>query len=220
MRRRHTPPEERAMTGQSRFAVPLRTLDRIEQVAAAALYIALVPRLWPSDFHAAPPATYLLLLSEGIVIVFLLLRRPTEAISIAPADWVVAAGGTLSVLLVGRMGAPLAPEIGAGAIFLGMAFHIGAKLSLRRSFGLVAANRGVRVSGLYAFVRHPMYAGYMLTHVGYLLAGPTMRNFLVYAVAWGFFIARIFAEERVLMRDEEYREFAKRVRFRLVPGVF
>ena len=56
----------------------------------------------------------------------------------------------------------------------GFVLQLSAKLTLRRSFGVVAANRGVKASGPYRLVRHPMYAGYALTHVGFLLAGPNL----------------------------------------------
>jgi len=65
-----------------------------------------------------------------------------------------------------------------------------------------------------------MYAGYMLTHIGFLLSNPTFHNFFVYIVTWTFHIMRIFAEERVLSQDPKYRTFQEKVHYRLVPGVF
>jgi protein-S-isoprenylcysteine O-methyltransferase Ste14 len=135
-------------------------------------------------------------------------------------DWAVAAGGTFAVLLVGKGGEPLHAPLGAFLILMGLVIHVGAKLSLRRSFGVVPANRGVKVGGFYQLVRHPMYAGYMLTHIGYLFVAPSVWNVAVYAGAWTFLIARIYAEERVLSADPEYQVFKSRVRYRLIPGVF
>ena len=97
--------------------------------------------------------------------------------------------------------------------------QIGAKLFLWRSFGIVAANRGIRVGGPYRLVRHPMYAGYFLTQLGFLLTNPTGWNLGVYAVAWTMQFGRIIAEERILMRDGEYQAFAAKVPHRLIPGV-
>lgn len=95
-----------------------------------------------------------------------------------------------------------------------------AKLTLLRSFSLVAANRAVKSNGLNAFVRQPTYAGHMLTHIGYLLASPSLWNFGVCVAVWAFLIARIVAEEDILDTDPEYREYTSRVRHRIVPGVF
>ena len=101
-----------------------------------------------------------------------------------------------------------------------MFIQISTKVALGVSFGLVAANRGVRVSGPYRFVRHPMYAGYVITHVGLCSAMPSAINALLYVCALSLQIVRIKREERVLMQDQQYRDFSARVRYRLLPGVF
>jgi protein-S-isoprenylcysteine O-methyltransferase Ste14 len=87
---------------------------------------------------------------------------------------------------------------------VGLCLNTAAKLTLRRSFGVVAANRGVKVSGPYRLIRHPMYAGYALTQIGFLLSGPTLWNFTIYALAFSIQIARIRAEERILNNDPAY----------------
>jgi protein-S-isoprenylcysteine O-methyltransferase Ste14 len=199
---------------------PRRLLDLSEQIAVLALYIWFVARLWPDDFSPANWYPVLILLSEGLVVLLLLIRRPTDRISISLGDWAIAAAGTFLTLLVDKGGTPLLGDLGAVLILIGLAIHVGAKLSLRRSFGLVAANRGVKVGGLYRFVRHPMYAGYMLSHLGFLLVAPLPWNFVIYAAAWALLIARIYAEERMLSQDPQYQAFKSRVRYRLLPGVF
>lgn len=195
-------------------------LDRAEQIAALIVYCFLVQRIWPDNFQFDALAPIMLLISEGAVILFLLIRRPTENISTRPIDWMAATAGTFLVLMVGNGGEPVAGEFAVLLIFYGMVVHIFAKFSLRRSFGLVAANRGVRRGGMYAFIRHPMYSGYMLTHVGFMLYAPSLWNMIIYGAVWGLLIARIIFEERVLMEDETYRDYATKVRFRLAPFVY
>ena len=102
----------------------------------------------------------------------------------------------------------------------GFALQLSAKLTLRRSFGVVAANRGVKASGPYRLVRHPMYAGYALTHIGFLLAGPSLWNLALYGTVLTIAVRRIVAEERVLREDPAYRALAAKVRYRLLPGLF
>jgi protein-S-isoprenylcysteine O-methyltransferase Ste14 len=199
---------------------PRRLLDLVEQLAVLLLYSWLVFRLWPKDFSAAHWYPVLILLSEGLVVLLLLIRRPTDRISTRGRDWALAAGGTFVVLLIDQGGAPILGPLGAFLMLFGLVIHVGAKLSLLRSFGLVAANRGVRSGGLYRLVRHPMYAGYMLTHLGFLLVAPSLWNAAIYAAAWALLIARIYAEEQVLSEDAAYQEFKSRVRYRLVPGLF
>lgn len=206
-------------TGAASFSTRA-VLDRLEQVTVLALYVLLTARLWPSNFSLSNAFPLLLLASEGVVVLLLLIRRPTEMISVRPSDWALAAGGTFLSLLVGKGGEPVALSLGVTVMIIGMTVHIGAKLSLFKSFGLVAANRGVKIGGLYRFIRHPMYAGYIVSHIGYLLLAPSWRNFVVYLGVWGFLVARIFAEERVLLSDPDYRVFAETVRSRLIPGVF
>jgi protein-S-isoprenylcysteine O-methyltransferase Ste14 len=204
----------------SALAQPRRLLDVFEQVAVLALYVFFVVRLWPDGRSASGWYPLLLLFSEGLVVVLLILRRPTDRISTSVRDWLVAAAGTFLPLLVSKGGEPIFAPLGPCLILLGLAIHVSAKLSLLRSFGVVAANRGVRVGGVYRLVRHPMYAGYMLTHIGYLLVAPSFWNAAVYAAVWIFLILRIRAEERVLSEDSVYQDFKRRVRYRLMVGVY
>jgi protein-S-isoprenylcysteine O-methyltransferase Ste14 len=102
----------------------------------------------------------------------------------------------------------------------GLAMQIAGKLALWRSFGLVPANRGVRTRGPYRFLRHPIYAGYTLIHIGFLLGFPSLPNALLYATLFAVEVVRLLREEAVLNRDPDYRAYAARVRYRLLPGVF
>jgi protein-S-isoprenylcysteine O-methyltransferase Ste14 len=69
-------------------------------------------------------------------------------------------------------------------------------------------------------VRHPIYLGYFVTHVGFLLANGSPRNFALYIVVYFFQISRILAEERILIEDDSYRAYCQRVRYRLIPFIF
>ena len=151
----------------------------------------------------------------------LLLRRPATAVSWRAGDWALAIGTAVPPLLVANGSDMLAPAgLGVLLMLAGMALQISAKLTLRRSFGIIAANRGVKATGPYRFVRHPMYAGYLVTQVGFLLLNPTAWNASVYAVALACQVARLLAEERLLGRDPAYRALMSAVRYRLVPGIF
>ena len=93
-------------------------------------------------------------------------------------------------------------------------------MTLGRSFGIVPANRGVVDSGPYLLVRHPIYAGYLVTHVAFLVAHPTLWNLAVIAICDTSLIVRASFEERILSNDERYRHYCERVGWRLLPGVF
>ena len=196
--------------------------DVLEKIVLIGLYMYLVAKLLGPALEGRQPLTALLLLSEGSVVAFVLLRRSATVLSRRYADWVFGfAGTTLPLLAYPGSGRPVVPLAACVLITLsGLCLQIAAKLILRRSFGLVAANRGVKISGPYRFIRHPMYAGYFLSEAGYVLAGPTIWNCTVFGLAWAAQIGRIMAEERLLEEDKFYREFMLRTRYRLIPGIF
>ena len=208
------------MSIQAAFGNPKRFIDIFEQITVIVLYTWLVARLWPGELSPSNWYPLLLLLSEGLVVALLIFRRKADCISMKIQDWTLAFAGTFIVLLVTKGGEPISIIGGVSLLLIGLFIHVGAKLSLRRSFGLVAADRGVKSSGLYTFVRHPMYAGYMLSHVGFLLVAPSLWNLMIYVTAWPLLIARIFAEERVLSANPEYQAYKEQVRYRVLAGVF
>lgn len=193
-------------------------LDRIEQITILVLWFFLLRRMLASSNSLAPLA----LLSETAIAFFVLIRRPTGAISVRFGDWLLAVTATASPMLIRPSDAPAAPIVVAGVTILivGTCLHVLAKLYLRRSFGIAPANRGVKVDGPYRFVRHPMYSGYLLTHVGIFLMMPTLFNATVYVIGWTAQVLRLLAEERLLAQDPAYRDYLDRVRWHLIPGIF
>lgn len=195
-----------------------QTLDRIEQGLIALLWVWLVWRVVVSHNPFAP----LLLLSETAVMVFVLIRRPTHAISMDLGDWLLAITATAAPLLV-QPGNNLFPQViplGVGLLIVGNCAQLYAKLALRRSFGVAPANRGIKVAGPYRLVRHPMYAGYLLVHIGSLLLFYSPINLLIYTIGWWAQIRRLLAEEALLSQDADYRAYQAVVRWRLLPGLF
>src|SRR6185312_8532764 len=164
----------------------------------------------------------LIMISEIASIVMILLRRFSATLSQQPLDWLLAIAGCCTPLLAvpGAEVSHQSAEIGAGIMLIGLCVQISAKAILFRSFGIVAANRGVKILGPYRFVRHPMYAGYVISHFGYLFGWFTTQNVMVYALALIIQMARLLREEELLSKDPEYQAFMARVRYRLLPGVF
>jgi protein-S-isoprenylcysteine O-methyltransferase Ste14 len=199
--------------------------DVAERLVVAMVFCSFVYRMLGSFFDTLNVLTLLLIISEMLPFVFVMSRRWSAHLSREPLDWVFGIMGTIAPLLVRPISQapPHIPVLVALCLALmigGMSLQITAKVVLGHAFGIIAANRGVKVIGPYRFVRHPMYAGYTMTHIGYLLAMPALSTAILYALALSFQVARIFREERVLIEDPRYREFAARVRYRLVPGLF
>jgi protein-S-isoprenylcysteine O-methyltransferase Ste14 len=191
-------------------------LDGVERILICVLFGWLAFRFAASLRET--PGNIVFLFSEGLVASFVLLRRPTDAVSLRPLDWLMGAAGTALPMLMAPVGGGWSGAI--GLCLFGFAISVGAKLSLRRSFGVVAANRGVKSDGLYGAVRHPMYLGYFLLNGGMLALNPSAWNAALLVVWAGLQLARIAAEERILLQDEAYRRHAEKVRFRLLPLVY
>jgi protein-S-isoprenylcysteine O-methyltransferase Ste14 len=76
-------------------------------------------------------------------------------------------------------------------------------------------------SGPYRIVRHPGYAGIMLALPGMVLALSSMWTLIPAAVALIIAVIRTVLEDQAL-RDElpGYPDYARRVRYRLIPGIY
>jgi len=148
-----------------------------------------------------------------------LLRRPAGAVSRRPGTWLLAFGGTFGGLLLRPGGAhpPWGGQAGFGLQLAGLLIAITSLLALGRSFGFVAADRGLKTRGPYAVVRHPIYASYLLIQSGYVMQSLSLRNALVVAFATACNIGRALAEERLLARSPAYRAYQEQVHWRLIP---
>lgn len=192
-------------------------LDLVERVLLLLTLGWFVVRL--SLSLRAEPANILIMASETMTVLMVLIRKP-GLIDITAYAWVIAIIGTFAPLMVTVSGNALISEhVGGALMLLGLTISIAAKISLNRSFGIVAANRGVKRQGPYRLVRHPMYLGYVVTHAGFVLLHCSLTNVLIYCVTWTAFGLRIRAEERFLMRDAAYRDYAAAVRHRIIPGI-
>ena len=204
------------VVAQSRLRPAL--LDRFEQVLVVLLYSVLTYRV----FHSDNPFRWLLFASESAVVIFVLIRRPSKALSVAFGDWMLAFVATAATLLVVPVPnhLPAFAPLGVALFAVGAVLQISAKLALNRSFGIAPANRGIKRNGPYRFVRHPMYAGYFINNVGLLLLMLSFANFAVYMLAWTVQVLRVIAEERLLSQDPAYRAYMADVRWRVIPGMF
>lgn len=200
--------------------------ERLSDVAArllvATLFALLSINLW-ADFTKTHHFTGLMLLfSEALVVVLTIFRRRAQVVDRTILATIVTALSLVGPPLLRAGGAePLAPDVVTASLsLLGLALVIAGKIVLGRSFGLIPANRGVVARGPYGFMRHPIYTGYLVTHIGFIAAHPTFWNIAVIGVADGALIFRALLEERVLTQDERYRAYCAKVGWHLVPGVF
>ncbi len=76
-------------------------------------------------------------------------------------------------------------------------------------------------SGPYRIVRHPGYAGNVLPLLGIVLALSSLWTLIPAAVALVIAVIRTALEDRTLQEElPGYQEYARRVRYRLFPGIY
>lgn len=76
-------------------------------------------------------------------------------------------------------------------------------------------------TGLYGFVRHPMYFGAMFLFIGTPLALGSWWTLLLVPAFLSILVARILNEEKILTRDLlGYTEYQKKVTTRLIPFIW
>jgi len=121
---------------------------------------------------------------------------------------------------------PLWSELCGGILLLGGSFFMlraFADNTYASQLIRIQGERGQRVidTGVYGFVRHPMYLGGSLMFVGGPLLLGSVCGLLAGLAALGFLILRISGEEKLLARDlAGYRAYCEKVRYRLLPHVW
>ena len=168
------------------------------------------------------------LVSAGLVIfntmamTCFLLRRSASEVTESIPNRMIACGTFL--LPYGMRPAPSAPWILLGPSMLGqlagLALMIASLIALSRSIGIVAANRGIKTGGPYAWARHPMYAGELLFLISFLLANWMVLNAVVTCAILVGQLVRLLHEEALLGCDRDYALYRTVVPYRLIPGVF
>jgi protein-S-isoprenylcysteine O-methyltransferase Ste14 len=200
--------------------------DRVAEFASRAfvgvLYAQLSIRLLGDFIRTQHLTALLLLVSESLVVVFTVFRRRAQTVDRSPTTRLVTAIAVIGPALLHPIdNRGLVPDaVTAVFVALGASVVITAKMTLGRSFGIAPANRGIVANGPYSIIRHPIYAGYLVAHIGFLVAHPTMWNVVILTFSDICLVIRTSLEERVLSKDSGYRQYCRRVGWRLVPGVY
>ena len=186
-----------------------------------AIVVARWGHAWATD--TSRWTALLVLISEGYTLMLVLLARRASHRDMSPMAMAATVYATCCIVLLEPQGTTrLAPEwVGAALLVISMAWVFTSKVYLGRSFGLLPAQRGLVNTGPYRALRHPIYFGYLIGHVGLLLANFSWLNLAVLLLLYVAQIVRIQREEAVLAATSaDYREYQQRVRWRMVPGVY
>ncbi|HNZ02009.1 MAG TPA: isoprenylcysteine carboxylmethyltransferase family protein [Anaerolineaceae bacterium] len=142
--------------------------------------------------------------------------------------------GSVFILLVAGLdalyhwsaGFPLAVEI-AGLVLIAGGYILGSYAFIENAYfsGTVRIQdeRGHRVvsSGPYGWMRHPGYLGSLVASLGMPLLLDSLWAFIPVVIFGAFFIIRTRLEDRFLQENlPGYREYAQKVRYRLLPGIW
>jgi protein-S-isoprenylcysteine O-methyltransferase Ste14 len=207
----------------ARVQVPQRDVaDNIARLIIVGLFSFMAVRIGANFLETGRLTGLLLLASEALVVVFTVLRRPPAIVDRSLRARLLTTLSIMGPPLVRPVAlTPLVPDAVTVALSaVGLLVVIGGKISLGRSFGLIPANRGIVSTGLYRLVRHPIYLGYLVTHVAFVAANPTPWNIGLLLTSDIALLARAVCEEQTLARDEAYRAYQTHVRWRVLPGIF
>ena len=169
--------------------------------------------------HSGDWSYLLFCAAETLAALFFIVRSAPVSVSTDAGDWLLAIGATFAPFLL----SPADMAIWPGARYLlavGSLLQIAGLLSLNRSFGLVAAQREIKTGGVYRVIRHPLYASYLISLSGYLLANTSLANTAIYVATMTMMVMRLLREERFLSTDVRYRVYMRQVKYRLLPFIF
>ncbi|OVE79627.1 hypothetical protein BVY02_02690 [bacterium J17] len=164
-------------------------------------------------------ASVLMLLKAVLDVVFFIIRKNPIALSLSFFDWLVAITRTCVVFLFIPSGLS-DNHFGHVVQLVGFTLQFLAALSLNQSWGIVPANRGIKTEGLYNYVRHPLYLAHIIAFTGFLMNNFSTHNSIIYGAFLCLIVLSIVREERFLLKSEDYKNFAERTKWRLMPGVY
>lgn len=82
-------------------------------------------------------------------------------------------------------------------------------------------NQYVVSTGVYGFIRHPMYLGAILMFLGLPMMLGSKYGILLGVTLSFLFILRIFGEEKMLENElDGYKEYEQEVKYRLIPFIW
>lgn len=191
----------------------------------ALLLMAVIVMRWGHAWMIDPSrwTALLLLVSEGYTLMLVLLARRASQRDLSATAMVATIYATCcAVLLTPQDTMHLVPEwVGVALQLASMGWQFTAKVVLGRSFGLLPAQRGIVTVGPYRIVRHPIYCGYLIGHIGFLATNFSWRNAFVLVLLYVAQVVRILREETMLASsDANYRNYQQQVRWRVLPFVF
>lgn len=89
----------------------------------------------------------------------------------------------------------LVSDLSAIIGFLIVAF---ATIELGTSMGISPANRGFVHTGIYRYIKHPMYLGYVISEIGLVILNPL--NIVLFSISLSLYLLRTKSENKIFQR--------------------
>ena len=207
---------ERKLKG---FTQPSRLSETVANITLAVFYSFFIYRFTVHYIETHRVSSLLYVFVESMFVIIAFTRRKPPPISTSFTTWIIAFSGALLPLLALPTGTKdyFVPQALQLLSVLLQGYGI---LSLNKSFGLVAANRGIVTGGFYRFVRHPLYFSYFIGIAGFLINHFSFYNVFLFSVFGICQLQRIRHEETLLCQDPDYKAYMKLTRWRLLPYVY
>lgn len=236
--RRYTDVLSRIRYGTDRLT-RLPTYDRIMRIPVVVWSTALALRSatgLQQYVHAADPALPSAVFAVEVamrlsVIAFLVILVPTVVMRSSPIGRlrgpeprISAFIGTFlitTVTLFPRHELSLIADLGSALLILtGEAFAVVALTQLRRSFSIMPEARELVTSGVYRFVRHPLYLAEGIATIGTVVQFLSVWTLMLLLVQFLFQLRRIKNEETILTEAFPHFAIYKKKTARLIPGIY
>jgi len=163
-------------------------------------------------------------LNTSLVILTMMVRRPPKRVTPNPWYWLlafVASYWLVFIIFFLQKGSPLVANwLTDSLAVLGLVVVLWARISLGKNIGFVPAQRELVSNGAYAYMRHPVYTGVLITTIAFVLRAYSPLNVLLLGLGVFWFIPiKSLIEESFLRHDPQYAAYMQRVRSRWIPFV-
>ena len=114
---------------------------------------------------------------------------------------------------------PFSPTTIVGAVLIALGLYY---IIFWWSYWRTNYNGKLVTGGPYMIVRHPYYLGFLLLTTGLVVILPLVETIGLALISWWIILSQIGKEEEELIKKygSKYREYQKRVKWRLIPSIY